>query len=413
MKTQTITRRLTAGIALFLAALAAGCGLENPEAPSLIGPAEFGLSVTMTASPDILPRDGSSQSIVTFTVRDEHGRPVAGQRLTLVNTGGRLSQTEVVTGADGRAIVAVTAPAATDIGPNVITIGAVPFGTNFDNSEMRTLTIALTGQSNTAAPNALFSFTPTAPEVRQPVTFNAGNSTDEGRTCGTTCTFAWNFGDGTTATGVRPTKTFNTPGQFTVSLTVTDPVGLTSTTQQVVTVTSPAAPTVTAAVSPSPPLIDQQATFTATATPATGRQIVRYEWNFGDGSTATTTAPTVTKTYNRAGSFVAVVAAYDDLGNAGQGSTSFTIGTGITPSITFSPTNPTVGQEVNYSAAGTTTTSGATITGYLWDFGDGDTSTAASPTNTYPSARTYVIRLTVTDSRGRTATTTSNITVSP
>src|SRR5687768_7443543 len=82
-------------------ALSVACGIDKATAPALTGPSEFGLSVTMSANPDHLPRDGASQSTVTLTVRDENGRPLARtQRFALgfVGTppsGVTLSQSEL------------------------------------------------------------------------------------------------------------------------------------------------------------------------------------------------------------------------------------------------------------------------------------------------------------------------------
>ena len=51
------------------------------------------------------------------------------------------------------------------------------------------------------------------------------------------------------------------------------------------------------------------------------------------------------------------------------------------------------------------------ITGRAWNFGDGTTSTTASPTKSYRAAGTYTVTLTVTDSYGKTATTSQTVTV--
>jgi len=52
-----------------------------------------------------------------------------------------------------------------------------------------------------------------------------------------------------------------------------------------------------------------------------------------------------------------------------------------------------------YNFAGTTTTT-VPITGYLWDFGDGSTSSAANPSHTYITPGTYYVTLTTTNSNG-------------
>jgi len=52
------------------------------------------------------------------------------------------------------------------------------------------------------------------------------------------------------------------------------------------------------------------------------------------------------------------------------------------------------------------------IAAYSWTFGDGHTSSAANPTNTYQSAGTYIARLTVTDNAGATASASIQIVVS-
>jgi len=53
-----------------------------------------------------------------------------------------------------------------------------------------------------------------------------------------------------------------------------------------------------------------------------------------------------------------------------------------------------------------------TITGWNWDFGDGETSTMQDPSYVYSSSYTYTVSLTVTDNEGATDTTSQAITVS-
>ena len=77
--------------------------------------------------------------------------------------------------------------------------------------------------------------TPSSPAVGTTVTF--GVTVTGGDTPYTT--YAWNFGDGTTGSGAAPTHSFTKGGTFTVSVTVTDSLGVKSTAQLSVTVPSP------------------------------------------------------------------------------------------------------------------------------------------------------------------------------
>jgi PKD repeat protein len=368
----------------------------------------------MTATPDQLPRDGRSQSVVTVSARDSQGKPLAGQRVTLGAEGPdgtQLSQGDITTGADGRATFAVLAPASSAIG-NVITVFATPVGGNFENSVTRAVTIALTGPANSTAPSPAFTVNPAAPEIGQVTTFDATATTDEGGACRAACTYAWDFDDGSTGSGLQVTHVFQSARSANVALTVTDAAGTSVTRRQIVSIVAPAAPTASVAVSPNPPLLNQLATFSTTATAAAGHSVTRYDWNFGDGTTATTTSASVTKTYTVPGTYVVTVIVRDDIGQTGAGSTTFTVGSGINATFTFSPTNPKISDAVFFNATSTTTSAGASITRYEWDFGDGSTADGSTASHTYGAARTYVVRLTVTDSLGRTATITQNVTVS-
>ncbi|MEZ4922088.1 MAG: PKD domain-containing protein [Crocinitomicaceae bacterium] len=82
------------------------------------------------------------------------------------------------------------------------------------------------------------------------------------------------------------------------------------------------------------------------------------------------------------------------------------------PTAGFTFTNQCDGNAMNFTDNSTITAPG-TITGYSWDFGDGNTSTAQNPSNNYASDGTYTVSLTVTDNNGCTNTSTQNVTVYP
>ncbi len=92
--------------------------------------------------------------------------------------------------------------------------------------------------------------------------------------------------------------------------------------------------------------------------------------------------------------------ATDPLQRTGRG------GVGATPTNGYSPLS------VSFSSAGSSNPGGGQLS-YLWDFGDGTTSTAANPSHTYTSStvRTFTARLTVTSQSGQSSTDTVAVTV--
>jgi PKD repeat protein len=420
IRTGLVWRLLTA---LVVGAFAgAGCSLGSQDAPSLTGPSEFALSVTMAATPDQLPRDGTSQSTVVVSVRDAQGRAVGGQRLGLGISGPvgtSVSQSEVTTGADGKATFTVTAPPQSGIGESSVVVQAVPVGTNSSNSAVRTVSIALLGFSNTSAPTPSFTVAPTAPETNQLVTFDASASKDEGVACGSLCNYFWNFDDGTTGNGMVVTHRFSTARAHSITLVVTDAAGLSTNSIQVVTITAVRAPTVAITNTPDPAFVNLPAVFTATATAATGHSIQQYEWDFGDGTTQITMVPTVAHTFSAIGKLVVTVRAVDDLGQGGLGAKTVTITYAVDPPIAnfvIAPTAPKVGDTVTLNASASTVGTGATIVSYTWDFGAGapaTTNSSPAVTTSYPAAGTYIVTLTVADSLGRSANKTATLTIAP
>ena len=77
-------------------------------------------------------------------------------------------------------------------------------------------------------------------------------------------------------------------------------------------------------------------------------------------------------------------------------------------SMSLSPSSGSVPLNVDFTA----NVSGATASKYTWNFGDGTTSTASLPSHTYNSAGNYTAKVTVTDSTGSTASSSSVVAVS-
>ena len=319
-----------------------------------------------------------------------------------------------MTDGDGHATFAFIAPDSGVPGSAAV-ISVVPIGANADAAIPRTLTISFTGGPPSPA------FTVTLPAAAKGVSrrFDASATTDESAPCLDACTYNWTFGDFGRGTGRIVSRTYRTPGTYTVVLTVTDAAGASASTSTTVTVSEVAAPTVVLAVAPNPPLAGQSATLRATATPASGHAITRYTWTFGDGTTTTISGfsgATVAKTYSKVGTYVVAVTVRDDISQTASASLQFTIvGSGVTASFTSSPTDPSTATTVQFNGIASPASAGATITKWQWDFGDGSTvlsNTFSTASRQFAAAGTYVVRLTVTDSAGRTGTVTANVVVS-
>ena len=146
-------------------------------------------------------------------------------------------------------------------------------------------TTVVTGQVTlqNAPPTASFTISDATPARGQTIAFNA-TATDFD---GTIASYQWNFGDGTTATGQNVTHAYpatTSLGAKTVTLTVTDSANETTAVTDQVTVQN-APPTASFTISDDTPARGQTIAFNATATDFDGT-IASYQWNFGDGTTA-------------------------------------------------------------------------------------------------------------------------------
>lgn len=122
--------------------------------------------------------------------------------------------------------------------------------------------------------------------------------------------YAWNFGDGTTGTGRTASHEYAKPGTYTVTLTVTDAVGLSSAVRATVTA---AAPTIAPTAAFSSKTRDLAVSFDGGASTAeSGTSVAAYRWDFGDGTSGTGSAPT--HEYTEAGTYAASLVVTDARG---------------------------------------------------------------------------------------------------
>ncbi|MCC9166858.1 PKD domain-containing protein, partial [Pontibacter harenae] len=122
-------------------------------------------------------------------------------------------------------------------------------------------------------------------------------------------------------------------------------------------------------------------------------KIARYEWDFGDGETADEKNPS--HIYKLSGTYTVIMRAYSEEGCYGSVSQNITITT--TPQAKFSAPSACAGSPVAFQNE--STVSSGTMT-YLWDFGDGTSSTEEQPSKLYSRAGTYKVQLTAKNSLG-------------
>src|SRR5262245_47559495 len=220
-----MTRRI-----LVLATLVAfaGCTLDRQGPPSLAGPAELGLSLQITAAPDILTQDGISTAVIEVVARDGNSQPVRGLQLRVetsvggvVADVGTLSNRTITTNNDGRASATFLSPppppptAGTD---TIIDFHVTPVASNYGYSETRFDSLLLALPANNVpnkGPVPSFFFSPSEPKDGDDVTFDGSASSDPD---GKIASWFWSFGDGDTGTGMVAKHDYGMPGTYMVTL---------------------------------------------------------------------------------------------------------------------------------------------------------------------------------------------------
>lgn len=277
-------------------------------------------------------------------------------------------------------------------GGNVVNgSGQGPFTLSFPGTGTYTVSLTVTNNNCTSTittnnitvnptPNALFTASATSVCEGQSLVFNYNGNAPA------SATYAWQPGTGTIISGGGQgpvTMQFNQPGNTSVGLTVTQG-SCVSTLEQIQIQVNPL---------PSPNIVNDFSTacdsLTVTfTTPA--NNIVTYNWNLGNGTTANT--QTVTTTYY-SGVYDVSLSLIDVNGCSNSFTSPGLIQVYPTPVAAFL-TTPKVTDTFDIEM-GSITFNNMSVgaTAYNWDFGDGITSTAISPAHTYALPGLYTVQL--------------------
>ena len=305
-------------------------------------------------------------------------------------------------GAICTAITGATAGTYTPIPANVgSTLVVMVTASNIGGSTSATSTPSIVVP---ASLDAVFTATPTTGVAPLAVSFDASASI--AATADSIASYAWNFGDGSSGTGVTTSHTYPV-GTYQATLTITSTAKLTATATTSISTTLPApsgAFTLEAA-SGTAPLLQ---VFTATETPGTvargAADPYTYSWNFGDGS-ALGTGKILGHRFG-IGMFTATLTATDPSGTSATSSQTFTVSPSAPVALaTATPATGSAPLSVAFDASQSLDRNpGGSITSYSWDYGDGSVGTGESTSHAYMQDATFAVVLTVTSSEGLTAT---------
>ncbi|MGC4102669.1 PKD domain-containing protein [Ferruginibacter sp.] len=212
---------------------------------------------------------------------------------------------------------------------------------------------------------------------------------------GNIATYYWDYGDGNAGfAGPVTTHIYNAPGLYTVTLTMVDTRGC---------VYSVAKPNIIRIWGPSanfsqvagPRCRPATVTFNDLSTTDGVHPLTSWSWTFGDGLSQTFNNPPFTHVYDTGGLFYPVLTVTDTYGCSNTSTVQVTVAMSDPKAKFFSPDTLTcVGKNVVFTNTSTTPLGALT---YLWDFGDGTTSTAVNPVKAYALDGDYTVTLTATD----------------
>jgi gliding motility-associated-like protein len=206
---------------------------------------------------------------------------------------------------------------------------------------------------------------------------------------GTIATWAWDLGDGATATAQNPTHTYATFGTYTVQLTATSALGCTdSISQDIVLHDNPLAGFI------APPACQQEPVQLQDTSSIQQGSIIAWAWTFGGGGSSTLQNPM--HAFVGSGNVNVTLTVTSDFGC--MGTTTVPVPISPKPQANFSASDVCLNEETIFIDLSTLVS--GTIDLHDWDLGDGTTENVQSFNHSYQSAGTYVITLMVETDQG-------------
>lgn len=233
--------------------------------------------------------------------------------------------------------------------------------------------------------------------VLEPAYCIADNITFSFNTTDDIASYTWDFGDGNASNANSPTHQYASDGEFYISLEVESAAGCPNIFYDTLSILPEPLPEFTTT---STEYCSFESIAFTNSTPYDYGENVVWSWDFnGEGSSTDENPDFIfesagTKTITLEANVLGCVQTYQSTIEIIEG-----------PEVDFSYDSNCLGEAIQFTNLST----GANITGYQWDFGNSENSTAENPQMTYNEPGTYEVTLTVSNSSGCENTTTQNI----
>ena len=223
-------------------------------------------------------------------------------------------------------------------------------------------------------------------------------------------TWYWSFGDGFTSALPNPQHTYLTPGNHTVTLTITNTFGCQSTVSHFISILS--APV--ANFNTNAPACSQHQVNFISQSYAPAGYIMRWVYNFGDGNSTVINFPgnpNVSHTYTTYGFFNATLTVITN--DSCSATAVRTVEILQSPLANFDYAVSCAGAPVQF-----TDLSQGSMVSWQWNFGEtgsgaGNTSSVQNPLHTYPQPGNFIVTLLVQNANGCNDTVSRTVTILP
>lgn len=205
----------------------------------------------------------------------------------------------------------------------------------------------------------------------------------------------WDFGDGNTSTLQNPSHTYQDFGEYSVSLTVsTGPGCSNSIVKPAIIKIRPITMSINAPAGGCVPF-----TYTPQATVSSIDNIVSYQWDLGEPGAVFTGENPPPYTYNNPGTYAVTLTVTTEQGCVQTLTVPNAVQTGTPPiaDFSFSPNNVCASEMILFQNQ-STVSPGADVS-FLWNFGDGESSSLQNPQHIYTDTGLLTITLIVFNNR--------------